>query len=101
MGKMTKEELIECLTKKAELMDAERALDEKTDYMFCRVNDKDEIHISEDSMKEIIETLQPVVTYDPNWCERYPEDMEVSFHLPLLGRDFRIFSLYTIRRAKG
>ena len=65
----------------------------ESDGLFCIGNDTErEIHISSTRWNEVVDAMQPVVTYDPNWDERFPKIM-AYFYVELSGNKYKVFTL--------
>lgn len=89
---MSKEEMKGILEEIAQAQENICQLYVKTDGLFCNYTDGCKIHIANDRWDEVVNVIQPVVTYNPNWDERYAE-IEAYFYLDLCGKKYKLFTL--------
>lgn len=89
---MTKEKAIEFLTRRAVQIEDAMRLDEESGGIFCGIPTQGEIQIYK-HFEELINLLQPVVTYDPNWRCSSGKHTEASFTIELNGKKYKIFTL--------
>lgn len=90
----TKEDFIKACAKYVELKKALLTFDRTTPYTFCITERADEIHISdigEITFDRIINLLQPIVHYNPNYTQT--SGMKY-FYLPIDGHDVKVFALW-------
>ena len=89
---MSKEKLISMLERIAEIHEKSNELYEESEGLFCGRYENCEIHIAKDRWDEVVNTIQPVVTYNPNWDARYVK-IEAYFYLDLCGKKYKLFAL--------
>lgn len=89
---MSKEEMKGILEEIAQAEENICQLYEKTDGLFCNYSDGCRIHISENRWNDVINAIQPVVTYNPNWDKRF-NLIRAYFYMDLCGKKYEVFTL--------
>lgn len=90
---MTKFEAMKFLTEAATIKEAGDRLDKEAGGIFCGFDSTKEIHLTEKGFLQIADALQATVTFNPNWCERYPKHTEGSTRIKIAGKQWRVFAL--------
>lgn len=90
---MTKLEAMKLMTEAAMIKEAGDKLDKEAGGIFCVFDGTKEIHLTEKGFMQIAEALQATVTFNPNWCEKYPEHTEGSTRIQIAGKQWRVFAL--------
>ena len=75
---------------------AEAASEELYDTLggiFCGVENKNKIHLSSSLFEHVADVMQATITYNPNWSEKYPDDIEAYFYFEAYGIEWRVFAL--------
>ena len=67
-------------------------LDAKSNFYVTGVT-RNEIHLYDKNFLEVADKLGAVITFNPNWCERYPNTLEAYFYMELNGKKYKLFSL--------
>ena len=92
MKNMTSDECRDYLLRRAAITEDLIRLQENTGGMFIEVPDR-EIHMAPNAWPKVIDAMQPVVTYNPNWqCSRGGRT-EAYFVTELFGRIYKVFTL--------
>lgn len=90
---MTKEELFNYLREVEFYFRSLRRVDKETD-MFCfGLVHSNEIHLNSSKFYQIVDILQPTVTFNPNWDNRHPHRLEAYFYVELNGYKYKLFAL--------
>lgn len=89
---MSKEKMKGILEKIAQAQENVIDVYKETNGLFCGYSDSYKIHISQDRWDEVINAIQPVVTYNPNWDKRF-NNVEAYFYMDLCGKKYKVFAL--------
>lgn len=52
-----------------------------------------EIHVASWRWNEVINELQPIVIYNPNWSKNFSTTIESYFYMEIFGRKYKVFAL--------
>lgn len=88
-----KEEMIRVLTEYATLKMGLQELDKYSGCIFSSVYEDAEIQVTNRGFEKMIESIQPITHYNPNWTDRYEDIIEGYFHITLLGKQWKVFTL--------
>lgn len=92
MKNMTREECRDYLIRRAAITEDLIRLQENAGRMFIEVPAR-EIHISSCAWAKVIDAMQPVVTYNPNWQCPTSRRTEAYFTTELFGKIYKVFTL--------
>ena len=99
--KLSKEEIMQLIIKAATINEETIALDTLTDEgMFCCGNPhRREIMLVDKAFWQVIEVLQPIVTFNPNWGNNIGKVItQAFFEVDIFGKKYKVFCLIKERK---
>ena len=94
IDEITNEELRGLFVLRAALTEDAIRLNADSDRLFI-LDEYREIHMRPKTFFKVVERLQPVVTFNPNWgTENTHETSEAYFMLDLFAQQYKVFCIY-------
>lgn len=94
-----KREMRDVLVLRAAMIEDSIRFDNEFDF-FCGLDTQREIHISSSKFSRVVEWMQAVVTYNPNWKCVSSTAVEAYFYTELFGKKYKVFALLDSKEEK-